>query len=156
VIGLDSLFSKFVKQYILPLASNTQGVEARIKDVSFWKTTGKSESIIINISTLRSGAVKDVTKRTRKDPKYTSREKNDEKNKNYLPGKTYNANMLKHAFTFYPEKGKIDQEELTYIKDLLDKKNNFSSRKISRTVTAFNEAARKRGRRLGPFRNKIT
>lgn len=61
---LLKLFTTISKQYMLPLASNTEGVEARIKDVSLRKTTGKSESNVTKIRTLRFVVLKYMTKIT--------------------------------------------------------------------------------------------
>jgi len=63
-LSTTNLFCDHVKRLWLPLASNTQGVEARIKDVSLRKSTRKHEHTVTNLGTVRSVAVSEVTKKT--------------------------------------------------------------------------------------------
>ena len=80
---------------MLPLASNTQGVEAQIKDVSIWKSTGKSKQNIINIGSIRSVILNNVTKKMKIDPEYINQKQNKlGVRKEYLPGQYFNTNIL--------------------------------------------------------------
>ena len=68
-------FQVHAKKNMLPLASNTQGVEGRIKDITLRKSTGKCEQIVSNIGSLCSIIVTDVTKQTKCDQDWLERKK---------------------------------------------------------------------------------
>ena len=87
-------FLRQMKHWMLLLASNTQGVEARIKDVTLRNSTGRSKSTVSNIGLLRSVILNEVTEKTMKDPSYINRPRKNESSKDYLPGKHYNNNIL--------------------------------------------------------------
>ena len=134
---LFKLLQYYAKTSMLQLASNTQGVEARIKDITLWKSTGKSEYNVTNIGYIRSVILNNVSKNTRADPEYLACKKKKNNNRDYLPGKHFNKNILLHAYNFYPEDDPNEQEEFDYCKSLMSKVHYFSGCHIQKAVDEF-------------------
>ena len=55
------LFSKYVTESWLPLASSTQLVESKVKDTTFYALTGKKEQNISKLATMHSTILPYVT-----------------------------------------------------------------------------------------------
>jgi len=147
---LTNLFRDHVKRSWLPLASNTQGVEARIKDVSLRKSTRKHEYTVTNLGTVRSVAVSEVTKKTWRDPDFINCPRKSVNRKEYLPGKVYNKNILNHATTFYTDKNNLNIDDLSYMNNLLKRNNQYSEVRVMEAVEKFKNAKESRRRSIAP------
>lgn len=143
-----SPFKEYVLKFMLPLASNTQGVEARIKDVSLRKSTGKSEKIVTNIGTMRSVILTDVIKKIKKDTEYINRKKQNTKNKDYLLGKTYNRNILMNSSSFYSDIDSSSSDDIDFLKVLISKDKHYNNIRIERAVAEFNCLSEKNRRNV--------
>ena len=91
-----------LKCHALPILSNAQHIESKIKDVSLCKTVGRSELTTTYLHSTRSQLTNDVSEATRIDEEHINRKKKSAKEDvNYLPGKHFNKNMLIHCESYF-------------------------------------------------------
>lgn len=138
------LLQQYVKETILPLPSNTQLVESKIKDITHCKKTGRSEATTTYITQIRSQLIQKVTKKTVVDPNYINRKKRSNDSIDYLPGRHWNKNLIDESLKFFPEV--MDDDEYEIAANTLDKSMHFKEERTKDEYTTIINCSDKRRR----------
>ena len=117
------------------MPSNTQGVESAIKDVAYVGSTGREEKMVSIIACVRSTFTPVVTKLVQHDPDFLSRKRKNNKSKDYLSGKIFNKNMLKHTFSFYADQH--SDSEINHCKKLLSKEEYYRAKRFQDVMMKY-------------------
>lgn len=91
----------------------------------------------------------------RKDPEFLERKKKSLKSKEFLPGKCYQKNKIKHSCTFYKKRSWGDKKDIELYMNLLKKENQFSTCQILTAVKTFKNAKIRRRCNINPSPDNV-
>ena len=129
------VFKKHLMTRLLPIFSNTQGVESSIKDTVVCKRTGREEDMTSRMAMMRSCMMLNAACLTKKDPDFVNRKRHDEEARESFDDKTFNYDMLNHIVTFFPYE--FPEEEIKHCARLLKKDDHFRQHRLEKLEQSF-------------------
>ena len=131
---------QYVKENWIPLPSATQLVESKVKDTSFYKSTGKSEWNTSNIAMIRSLIIPTVSSAIKESESFKNRVRRNEDAKDFLHNQQYNTEVLMANFNRQAELKTIPDQSIEYSKMILSKNHHYHNKRHHDTVDKYTKS----------------
>ena len=141
----------------LPIATNAQRVESKIKVASLRKTNNRRELTTAHIHNVRSQLVRDMSEATKCDQQHKNRQKKSyDDDTNFLPGKHFNKNMICGCESYFNYQHRT--EEFCHCRRLINANNCYKRRRVDEDVLSFIAAGDKcqRSKNAAPEKRSTT
>ena len=124
----------------LPLSSNTQWIEALVKDAAFCAETGKSETAMSNLSMLRSLMIPSVNDSVKALPEFINSSRHKKEGRDFACGKKHTKLTLDFVDTMIETTSVIPQEEIDFCDAKLKDATTFKLERHNTTLQRLKDA----------------